>query len=154
MQIVEIRQKTKGWRCFLCTTFSPHQWVHKTSVSLYFWTNFNYLHTILTRIISQFPFFIQNPNLTTAAWLALFSKYKTKTGSWLVNLCRISKIPSFLKNCLTILNLFSKSKLDYHIWNGYDFSELDCVYTMDYSLGGEKVVLQWPTTNGPSSDLT
>ncbi len=52
--IVEIHLKKKGWSCFLCTTFSSQYWVNKTLLSLYFWTNFNNLLTILTRIVSHF----------------------------------------------------------------------------------------------------
>ncbi len=36
----------------------------KTAPSLYFFTDFNNLHIILTRIVSQIKFFIQNQNLT------------------------------------------------------------------------------------------
>jgi hypothetical protein len=40
------------------------------------------------------------------------------------------------ENCLTNLNLFSKTKLDYCSSNCDDFSELGCVYNMTFSLGG------------------
>ncbi len=92
VQIVKICQKIKWWRCF-CVRL----WVHnieytKTLLSLYFWTNFTNLHTLLTRIVSQFRFFIQNQNLPTAAQLASFSKYETKICFCLAIFCRISKI--------------------------------------------------------------
>ncbi len=44
-------------------------------------------------------------------------------------------VPHFYENCLTNLNLFSKSKSDYCTSNGDIFSELDCVYTVTLSFG-------------------
>jgi hypothetical protein len=38
-----------------------------SALSLYFWTDFNYSHTIFTRIVSQYENSIQNLNPTTAA---------------------------------------------------------------------------------------
>ncbi len=66
--------KNKG----MCTTFSSQHWVHKTSLSLYFLKNFNNLRTILTRIVSQFWFFIQNQNSTTAACTANLGHIRTE----------------------------------------------------------------------------
>ncbi len=59
-------------------------------LSLYFLTDFNNLHTILMRIVSQFQIFIQNWIPTTAARLAMFLKYKVINCSWLINFCWIS----------------------------------------------------------------
>jgi hypothetical protein len=63
-------------------------------------------------------------------------------------------MPHFDEDCLTNLNLFLKSKSDYRSSIGDNFSELDCVYTMAFLLGGGKLVQKWPSTNGPRSDLT
>jgi hypothetical protein len=55
-------------------------------------------------------------------------------------------MPHFDENCLTNLNYPSS--------NGDDFSELDGVYNMTFSLGGGKVVPQWPSMDGARSDLS
>ncbi len=62
----------------LCT----QSFTQKTSLYLYFWTDFNNSHTILTRIVSQFRFSIQIRNLKSADWIASFSKYVLKL--WLL----------------------------------------------------------------------
>ncbi len=54
----------------------------KTAPSLYFFTDFNNSQLILTRIVSQFRFYIQNLNPNTTTWSASFSKFKTK--NWLL----------------------------------------------------------------------
>jgi hypothetical protein len=59
-----------------------------------------------------------------------------------------------LTKIVSQISLFSKSKSDHPRSNDDDFCKLDCVYTMNFSLGGGKVVLQWPSADGPSCDLT
>ncbi len=122
--------------------FCVRVWVHnieytKTSLSLYFLTIFYNLNIILMRIIIplffdnflQFAhhfnenyltiqFFIQNQIFTTAASMALFLKYITNTWPRPIFVRFWRFFPHFDENCLTNLNLFSKSKSDYCSSNG------------------------------------
>ncbi len=72
---------------------------------------FIFWHNILTRIVSQLGFSIQNLNLTSVALMASFLKYVIKIGSCLDNFWWIKKIwAPFCLDCLTNLGLFSKAE--------------------------------------------
>jgi hypothetical protein len=76
------------------TVFCVQLWVHnieyiKTLPSIYFWTNFNNLHTILTHLTILIS--IKNQNSTTPARLVSFLKYATQIGSSLVNFVRFGR---------------------------------------------------------------
>ncbi len=95
---------------FVKTVITQH-WVYQKNHYPFISMNFNNFDAILTRIYSQFWFPMQNEKFTTAARLALSSKYGTKIGSCSVKFCRILKFPPhFDAICLTNLNLFSKSE--------------------------------------------
>ncbi len=80
--MVKIGQKIKRQRWFCVSMLCTESCAQKTSLSLYFFTDFNNSHTILTRIASQFRFSIQSRNLKSADRLASFSTYVFKL--WLL----------------------------------------------------------------------
>jgi hypothetical protein len=80
--MVKIGQKLKRQRWFCVSMLCTEICALKTSLSLYFLTDFNNSHTILTRIASQFRFSIQSRNLKSADRLASFSKHVFKL--WLL----------------------------------------------------------------------
>ena len=85
-------QKIKEYRCFLCTAFGAQHGDTKSALSLYFLTDFNHSHAILTKIVSQLRIFIQNRIPTTAARSASFLKYEVINSSSLINFSWISTI--------------------------------------------------------------
>ncbi len=74
--LVKMMSKNKRIALFFVYSLECTAWnTQKTVLSLYFLKDFYTLHTILTRIVSQFRIFIQNPIPTTAAWSASIWKY-------------------------------------------------------------------------------
>ncbi len=54
----------------------------KTSLSLYFWMNFNNLYTILTRIFLKLWFFIQIQKFEYCSWISIV--FKVQNQNWLL----------------------------------------------------------------------
>jgi hypothetical protein len=107
---------------FLCKALSAQHWVHKNSAVSYFLTDFNNLHTILTRIVSKFLICIQNRIPTTAAQSASFLKciiIKLLFDRFLLDFndlhIILTRIVSPIRTCL-------KKKSDYRSLNSDDFS--------------------------------
>jgi hypothetical protein len=136
----------------LCT----QSFTQKALLYLYFLTDFNNSDTILTRIVSQFRFSIQNRNLKSADWMASFSKYEIEL--WLlfghfwsdfndlhVILTRIvSRLQTYTQNKNRTIVARTATIL---VW-------VIEVYTVTFSVGGGKVLLQRLSTGGPRSDRT
>ncbi len=132
----------------LCT----QSFTQKTSLYLYFWTDFNNSHTILTRIVSQFRFSIQIQNLKSADRMASFSKYVLKLwllfGQFLsdfndshVILTRIvSRLQTYFKNKNRTILARTATIL---VW-------VIEVYTVTFPVGRGKWLLQWLGLIGPS----
>jgi hypothetical protein len=110
-----------------------------------FLKTFYNLHTIFTKIFSKFFIFYSKSKFRP---LQLHWHHFQRIGSCSVNFCRISKIHASFW-----WELSHESKSDYCSENGNDFSGLYHVYKMTFQWVG-MVVLQWPSTDGPRSDLT
>jgi hypothetical protein len=135
VRILEIQQKFTNWSQFLVLYFENN--ADQAEVM-----NFNNLHTILQKLSHSLDFlFTIKIRPLHLDWHNFRSTLPKLGPDWsiFVSVQRLAR--HFDDNCLTNLNLFSKSKLDYPSSNYEDFSELDCVYTMNFSLGGGKVVL-------------
>ena len=154
--MVKIGQKIKRQHSFCVLNAVHSSFTQKTSLYLYFWTDFYNSDTILTRIISQFRFSIQNQNLRSADRMALFSKYVIKLwllfGQFLsdfndshVILTRIvSRLRTYFQNKNRTIVARTATIL---VW-------VIEVYTVTFSVGGGKVLIQRSSTGSPRSDRT
>ncbi len=69
----------KWWRCF-CVQLQVNNIENtETSLSLYFWTYLNNLHTILTRIVSEFRFFHSKSKFDHCSSIGIVFKVRNQT---------------------------------------------------------------------------
>ncbi len=139
VRIVKIRQKIKWWRCFLRTTFTTLR-TKKHCYPFIFGRIFfkQFSHHFNWELSHNFDFLfkIKIPPLQLD-WHCFQSKEPklAPVQSIFVSFWRFT--PHLDENCLTNLNLFSKLKSNYGSSNSDDFSELDCVHTITFSMEGE-----------------
>jgi len=154
--MVKIGQKIKRQRWFCVSILCIESCAQKTSLSLYFLTDLNNSHTILTRIDWQFRFSIQSRNLKSADRLASFSTFAFKL--WLL----VGQFLSEFNDSHVILTKIV-SRIRTSFWNqnrtivartATIIVWIIEVYTVNFSVGGGKVLLQRLSTGGPRSDRT
>jgi hypothetical protein len=127
----------KWWRWFLCISLSSQHWLHKNIPILFLDKFQQFAHHFNKNCLTISIFYLKSKFEQCSSIGIVF---KVQNQNWLLFGQILSGFrkyaPHFDENCLTILNLFSKSKSDYRSSKGDDFSELDCLYTMTFSLGG------------------